>query len=583
MIDIPGYDTFTKIEPVAKGWSGDKKYCIETAGGRRMLLRVSDISELDNKKAEYGMMERLHSVGVLTPAPLGFGLCGDGKYCYSLSGWLDGEDADKALPRMSEAEQYVLGLKAGETLRKIHALPAPAGIAGWRERYSAVIDERIEAYRSEGAPFEGSEIILDYLEMNRGLLHNRPQCFLHGDFHEGNLMVGGGGELYVIDLLDEGFGNYGDPWYDFKTFGENGNAHFSTGLVRGYFGGEPPQAFWDTLTYYVVTAALTSIVWMKYHKPEELPEALSWNERNAQALSEGRSPLTELYLPNLYIQWADGMPYKLKAPFDFSFLGKYGKVFKVFDGQDSGNICFGMADGDSKYFVKFAGAPAERANVGAEEAVERMKNAVQIYRDLAHPVLTRLIEAEEAGGGFAMVFEWTDAECMGRQYPMPRDKFMRMPLETRLRVFDDILEFHAYAAKRGYAAIDFYDGCIMYDFTSDKTVICDIELYEKAPFINSTGRMYGSTRFMSPEEFELGAVIDEVTNVYTMGAAAFALFANGGRSLEAWTLSPELYAVAKRAVSDERDSRQRSIRQLIEEWNAAKRGLCVDSHVIHNE
>jgi len=242
-----------------------------------------------------------------------------------------------------------------------------------------------------------------------------------------------------------------------------------------------------------------------------------------------------------------------------------------------------MADGDNKYFAKFAGAPAERANVGAEEAVERMKNTVQIYRDLAHPALTRLIEAEEAGGGFAMVFEWTDAECMGRQYPMPRDKFMRMPLETRLRVFDDILEFHAYAAKRGYAAIDFYDGCIMYDFTSDKTVICDIELYEKAPFINSTGRMYGSTRFMSPEEFELGAVIDEVTNVYTMGAAAFALFASSGRSLEAWTLSPELYAVAKRAVSDDRDSRQRSIRQLIEEWNAAKRGLCVDSHVIHNE
>ena len=48
---------------------------------------------------------------------------------------------------------------------------------------------------------------------------------------------------------------------------------------------------------------------------------------------------------------------KLKAPFDSSFLKIYGKVFKVFDDQDSGNIHFGVADGESKYFVKFAGSP----------------------------------------------------------------------------------------------------------------------------------------------------------------------------------------------------------------------------------
>ena len=63
------------------------------------------------------------------------------------------------------------------------------------------------------------------------------------------------------------------------------------------------------------------------------------------------------YRKDFYIQYTDGVPYKLKASFDFSFLSKYGKVFKVFDNQDSGNICFGVADGDKRYFVKFAGAP----------------------------------------------------------------------------------------------------------------------------------------------------------------------------------------------------------------------------------
>ena len=208
-----------------------------------------------------------------------------------------------------------------------------------------------------------------------------------------------------------------------------------------------------------------------------------------------------------------------------------------------------------------------------EEAIQRIKSTVPIYQDLAHPVLTRLITAEEIGGGFAMIFDWTDAECMGKQYPQSREKFMQMPLDTRLRVFDEILEFHAHVAKQGYVAIDFYDGCIMYDFNIDRTILCDIEFYAKTPYHNPIGRMWGSSRFMSPEEFELGAVIDEITNVYTMGATAFAFFGDErDRSIEKWKLNNELFDVAKKAVSDERSKRQQSIEQFIEEWKAAENG-----------
>lgn len=74
---------------------------------------------------------------------------------------------------------------------------------------------------------------------------------------------------------------------------------------------------------------------------------------------------------------------------------------------------------------------------------------------------------------------------------------------------------------------------------------------------------------MSPEEFEKGAVLDEITNVYTLGAMAFALFGKYKRDLENWTLSKELYNVAVKAISDSRDNRQQSIWQLIHEWNKA--------------
>jgi len=190
---------------------------------------------------------------------------------------------------------------------------------------------------------------------------------------------------------------------------------------------------------------------------------------------------------------------------------------------------------------------------------------------LAHPNLIKLIDAEEIGGGFAMIFQWSDAECMHPMYPMSRKKFLQMTLETRCQVFEDILTFHVYAAKQGYVAIDFYDGSIMYDFNNNRTVICDIDFYAKAPYINNMGRLWGSSRFMSPEEFKLGAVIDEITNVHAMGATAFALFGSErDRCIENWKLSKELFDVAKRAVSGERDTRQQSIRQLIEEWRAAK-------------
>jgi len=50
MQDIKSYYEFTKIEPVNKGWSSDKKYYIETADDRKLLLRVADISPNTTEK-----------------------------------------------------------------------------------------------------------------------------------------------------------------------------------------------------------------------------------------------------------------------------------------------------------------------------------------------------------------------------------------------------------------------------------------------------------------------------------------------------------------------------------------------------
>jgi serine/threonine-protein kinase len=42
-------------------------------------------------------------------------------------------------------------------------------------------------------------------------------------------------------------------------------------------------------------------------------------------------------------QVIDNISFQLKEPHDFSSLSKYGKMFCVFDQNDSGNISFGMS------------------------------------------------------------------------------------------------------------------------------------------------------------------------------------------------------------------------------------------------
>ena len=108
---------------------------------------------------------------------------------------------------------------------------------------------------------------------------------------------------------------------------------------------------------------------------------------------------------------------------------------------------------------------------------------------------------------------------MGKQYPT-RERFLALPLERRLGIFREVLEFHIHAAKRGYVSVDFYDGCVLYEEDTGRTLLCDVDAYHKMPFANPVGRMWGSTRFMAPEEFQKGAAINERTMVYTMGALA---------------------------------------------------------------
>ena len=96
---------FVTKEPINKGWSSDKKYCVTTANGTRYLLRVSNIAQHDTKQSEFNMMKQVASFGVPMCQPFEFGTCEDG--VYSIQSWIDGEDAEQVMSSYSDTEQYI--------------------------------------------------------------------------------------------------------------------------------------------------------------------------------------------------------------------------------------------------------------------------------------------------------------------------------------------------------------------------------------------------------------------------------------------------------------------------------------------
>lgn len=277
------------------------------------------------------------------------------------------------------------------------------------------------------------------------------------------------------------------------------------------------------------------------------------------------------YGPEPQVFSVDGVPYRALAETDLAWLKTYGRVFAVWDELPSGNLCFGVEGAFGRLFVKYAGARTLYSRGAPEDAALLLRNAMPLY-DLTHPALTRLLAHGPAGEGYAAVYVWRDAPALSD--PAIQALARRLPPRRSLKMLDMVFDLHACLAGEGLTAVEFWDGNVLMDFVRDEAVVCDIDLYRQKPAFNDRGRMWGSGRFMAPEEYCLGAPLDECTNVYNMGALAFAFFGDGeDRSEKAWFGPAPLFPVARRAVQEDRKKRYPSLRAFLDAWREAV-GLC---------
>lgn len=268
----------------------------------------------------------------------------------------------------------------------------------------------------------------------------------------------------------------------------------------------------------------------------------------------------------MIISEVDGLPVRLRTEHDLSFLRRWGTVFEVLDDQDSGNLCFGVSGQQGRVFVKYAGAATARFDGRVDDAVTTARRAATVYRALAHPALVRLREAAEIGTGFALVFDWVDAVPLGRQYGQSA-RVAELTRPQRTAAVQQIYDFQAHAAALGWVAVDLYDASVLIDLATGRVTLCDLDVYQRAPMINRQGRMWGSSRFMSPEEFRLGAKIDQITNVVALGALAHTFLGDDEtKTRESWVGTDDQFAVAARALDPVRERRWPTVASLAEAW-----------------
>ena len=298
----------------------------------------------------------------------------------------------------------------------------------------------------------------------------------------------------------------------------------------------------------------------------------------------------------MVINKLDSIEFRLKELHDFTWLKKYGTAFWAVDETGSGCVCIGMEDSERKYFCKIAGVNTIEAEISPQESVEILKEAVHLYYDLAHPNLIKIIEEYDYKQFYVVVFEWTDGKCLFDHWNFeayqrdttiksPKERFKELPVSKKLKAVEVLFSFLQNANKEGYVAVDFYDGSIMYDFLTDETTICDIDLFRKTPVVNDKGiDWFGTKRLKAPEEYIKGCTIDEQTNIFTLGALIFDFFGSFSEeeirqrycnnqfspcSLDKWQLSAESYKVATKAVNLNKSERYLTFTEFFDDWKTA--------------
>ncbi len=294
--DIKASENWQSVEKISKGWSEDTKYFIETKDKGALLLRVADIEHYDAKKKEYEIITKYSKLGFPMSLPIDFGVCDNGKSVYMLLSWVEGRNLEELLCELSEAEQYQLGRRAGEILKKIHgiALDAQDMPKGTKKEKKLL---QLARYEESNFRIPNDGAAIDYVRENIDLIWKQRPVYQHGDYHPGNLIYTDDGSIGVIDFNRWEVGDPYEEFYKLQSFGTEYSIPYCIGQIDAYFDDNIPVEFWMALAVYVAHASLYSIKWAEKFGREEIDGMV---RRCHKAFEDYQG--FRIYIPNWYTE-----------------------------------------------------------------------------------------------------------------------------------------------------------------------------------------------------------------------------------------------------------------------------------------
>jgi aminoglycoside phosphotransferase (APT) family kinase protein len=272
--DIPEFSEWTDITPIVKGWSNETKFRVQIPSGEYHLIRISDTRDFNQRKEQFHALKQLALTHLNISRPVDFGLASSGDFVYSIFTWVEGDDAELEIPKLSPMKQYEYGRKAGTMLLEIHKNPAPQETPPWEPRFRQKVEHFVKLYHEMGILLDYGHEVIDYLGGNAQLLNNRPQSLQHGDFHLGNMVLSKQADVESreLGLIDFNRLSYGDPWEEFERcyFTIQKSVPFMNGQIHSYFDDDVPDSFFKLLTFYTGYCCISSIPFAKRWGPEEI-------------------------------------------------------------------------------------------------------------------------------------------------------------------------------------------------------------------------------------------------------------------------------------------------------------------------
>jgi len=270
----------------------------------------------------------------------------------------------------------------------------------------------------------------------------------------------------------------------------------------------------------------------------------------------------------------DGWPTTTDMPLPEYLAGCGCTIVRNFgERRDSRSVVLGIETATGARFVV---KHAEDA-----EAIAWLESARRFHTDVRHAAIPTVVHHMTTATGVGLVEDWGAGDVLTDGYDdavLPPDhadspfrRFLGLGVDEIALAIAQLLAIHVVVADAGYVAVDLYDGCVLYDFSSRALKLIDLDHYRPGPYALEVDRQLGSSSYMAPEEFRRGATIDERTMVHTLGRMALVYLGCSRKSaarLEDFRGSNGQFAVASKACIKDPGQRFQTVKDLQAAWGS---------------